>query len=225
MISLSRQVCIARPILSVKELSAKEHIHSRLLSAPILATAKGAGRGNGPCAILTSRPGALAGPVTARLPGSHWEGWWGMQRQWQALPAAASNCLQSRSPAKAQPPAATGSQPHRAHSAMCPSLASSPRHHLRPSTAHYVARRSAPNLRHFSALATRCTPTSSIPRTPASLRHPVATFIPKRVHLVINSTLLNQPRCSILSFATHSPPPCQTWSVRSEAPTWASPTF
>ena len=42
-ISLLRQVCIARPILSVKELNAKDHMHSRLLSAPILATAKGAG--------------------------------------------------------------------------------------------------------------------------------------------------------------------------------------
>ena len=66
---------------------------------------------------------------------------------------------------------------------------------------------------------------SSIPRTPASLRHPVATFIPKCVHLVINGTLLIPPWCSILSFVRPSPPPCQTWSVRSEAPTWASPTF
>jgi hypothetical protein len=57
-------------------------------------------------------------------------------------------------PPKASPPLLQARS--RAHSTMC--LASSPHDHLRPSTAHYVARRSAPNLRHFSALATRCTP-------------------------------------------------------------------
>ena len=102
-------------------------------------------------AILTLRPGAVAGPgparATARLPGSHWEGWWGMQRQWRALPAAAPNCLQSQSPAKAPPRAATCSQPHSAHSRCVWPAALV----ITCAQAHYVARRSAPNLRHFSA--------------------------------------------------------------------------
>ena len=59
-----------------------------------------------------------------------------MQRQWRALPAAAPNRLRVR---PKTPPTATGSQPHCAHSMM--GLASSPRHHLRPSTAHYDAPR------------------------------------------------------------------------------------
>ena len=60
---------------------------------------------------------------------------------------------------------------------------------------------------------------SSFPRTPAS-----AIMWPHSArgttHSVINSTPLNQLRCSILSFAPPSPPPsgCQTCSVRSEVP-------
>ena len=148
-------------------------MHSRLLPAPILAPAKGAGpprqrplcdpdpqarrlqarRGSGPGDGPVARQPlggvvgdaeAVAGPATACPPRR--------ARHSPALPAAAPNFLRVR---PKTPPTATGSQPHCAHSMM--GLASSPRHHLRPSTAHYVARRSALHLRHFSALATRCT--------------------------------------------------------------------
>jgi len=50
-------------------------MHSRLLPAPWPPQRGLARRGNGPCSILTRRPSAVAGPATARLPGSHWEGW------------------------------------------------------------------------------------------------------------------------------------------------------
>ena len=64
--------------------------------------------------------------------------------------------------------------PARSRTAPTQCLASSPHHHLRPSTAHYVARPSALQLKHCSALATRCTPLS-FPKDP-SFRHHVATF-------------------------------------------------
>ena len=134
-ISLSRQVCIARPILSVKELNAKDHMHSRLLSAPILATAKGAGPpwqwplcDPDPQARRGSGPGPGDGPVARQSLG-------GVVGDAEAVagPACSSSELppipesrQSPSPrcymlAAAQRPLS-----------MC--LASSPRHHLRPST-------------------------------------------------------------------------------------------
>ena len=165
-------------------------------------------RGNGPCAILTLRPGAVAGrgPATARLPGSHWEGWWGMQRQWRALPAAAPNCLQSRSPAKAPPRAATCSQPHSAHSrCVWPAALVITCAQAQLIMLLAALHQTADTFLHSPHDALP----SSIPRTPASLRHPVATFIPKCVHLVINSTLLNPPQCSILSFAPLHPRPAR----------------
>ena len=64
--------------------------------------------------------------------------------------------------------------PARSRTAPTQCLASSPHHHLRPSTAHYVARPSALQLKHCSALATRCTPLF-FPKDP-SFRHHVATF-------------------------------------------------
>ena len=224
-ISLSRQVCIARPILSVKELNAKDHMHSRLLSAPILATAKGAGPpwqwplcDPDPQARLGSGPGPGDGPVVRQPLG-------GVVGDAEAVagPACSSSELppfpesrQSPSPrcymlAAAQRPLS-----------MC--LASSPRHHLRPSTAHYVARRSAPNRRHFSALATRCTPLF-YPQDP-SFPPPSCGHVYPQMRAFGDKQYPAQPApVQHSEFCPPSPPPCQTWSVRSEAPTWASPTF
>jgi hypothetical protein len=192
-------------------------MHSRLLPAPWPPQRGLARRGNGPCSILTRRPSAVAGPATARLPGSHWEGWCAV-----AGPACSSSKLPPIQESRQRPPP------------RCYRLAAAPTQRCVWPAALMITCAQAQLIMLLAALhqtsdtflhSPHDALPSSIPRTPASLRHPVATFIPKCVHLVINGTLLIPPWCSILSFVRPSPPPCQTWSVRSEAPTWASPTF
>ena len=115
-----------------------------MATAPILTRGPGAYRPSAAAGPETVRRGtlvarrplggvvgdaeAVAVPATACPPRR--------ARHSPALPAAAPNCLRVR---PKTPPTATGSQPHCAHSMM--GLASSPRHHLRPSTAHYDAPR------------------------------------------------------------------------------------
>jgi len=192
-------------------------MHSRLLPAPWPPQRGLARRGNGPCSILTRRPSAVAGPATARLPGSHWEGWCAV-----AGPACSSSKLPPIQESRQRPPP------------RCYRLAAAPTQRCVWPAALMITCAQAQLIMLLAALhqtsdtflhSPHDALPSSIPRTPASLRHPVATFIPKCVHLVINGTLLIPPWCSILSFVRPSPPPCQTWSVRSEAPTWALPTF
>ena len=162
-----------RPILSVKtvkELSVKEQIYSRLSPHPLwplqrglarcrralrLQAQRGSGPGDGParhtrCPAATGRGGrgcrGRGRPCDSLPP--------------EGAPSPSPACSSSKlPPIQPKPPPLPRCnrlvRPHRARSLMC--LASSPRHHLRQNTAHYVARRSALHLRHFSALATRCT--------------------------------------------------------------------
>jgi hypothetical protein len=186
-------------------------MHSRLLPAPWPPQRGLARRGNGPCSILTRRPSAVAGPATARLPGSHWEGWCAV-----AGPACSSSKLPPIQESRQRPPP------------RCYRLAAAPTQRCVWPAALMITCAQAQLIMLLAALhqtsdtflhSPHDALPSSFPRTPAS-----AIMWPHSArgttHSVINSTPLNQLRCSILSFAPPSPPPsaCQTCSVRSEAP-------
>jgi hypothetical protein len=174
------QVCIARPILSVKE-----HMYSRLLPAPILAPAKGAGP---PWQRPLCDPDPQARRLQARRGSGSGDG--PVARQPRPGCAPTQQCVW---------PAALMITCAQAQLIML--LAAL---HQTSDTFLHSPHDALP---------------SSFPRTPAS-----AIMWPHSArgttHSVINSTPLNQLRCSILSFAPPSPPPsgCQTCSVRSEVP-------
>ncbi len=198
-------------------------MHSRLLPAPILATAKGAGPpwqrplfNPDPQAQRGSGPGD--GPVARQPLG-------GVVGDTEAVagPACSSSKLSPIQESRQSPPSLLQARSRTAPTQRCVWPAALM---ITCAQAQLIMLLAALHQTSDTFLhSPHDALPSSIPRTPASLCQPVATFIPKCVHLVINSTLLIPPRCSILSFVRPSPPPCQTWSVRSEAPTWASPTF